>query len=323
MVDVYDARALPQRDRMTFWLDAVCTQILPVSIDPRHDAAPIAAMSCARIGDMAIRSVVGGDHVYARDAREIKSGDPDTLQIGLPSGGRSMLIQDGREAVLAPGDMVVYDSSRPFTLAMEDRFQWQVFLFPKSTLRRSDRELREITAIPIRGQRGLNGVVGRFLRGVATEASALEQTPDAAVLGRHAADLTATMIRSLFGVDWDVSDTDMVLRERVAQFIQAHHADPGIDPAAIARAHHVSVRRLHAAFEGTGQTVMDLVRETRLTAIHADLTDTRLRKVAIADIASSHGITSMTTLARLVSSAYGASPRAIRDAAGRPDSDGH
>jgi AraC-like DNA-binding protein len=306
---------------MAFWLDTVCTQILPVSIDPRTDAAPVAAMSCARIGEMSIRSVVGGDHVYVRDAREIRSGDPDTLQIGLPLGGKSMLIQDGREAVLNPGDMVVYDSSRPFTLAMDERFQWQVFLFPKSTLRRSDRELQEITAIPIRGERGLNGVVGRFLRGVAREAAELERTPDAAILGRHAADLTATMIRSVFGSAWDVNDADMVLREQIEQFIQARHADAALDPPSIARAHSVSLRRLHAVFEGTGRTVMDVVRDVRLSAIHADLTDLRLRHVHIADIAASHGIHSATTLARLVHAAYGTSPRALREHAAPAEDD--
>lgn len=314
-MDLYDARVLPQRDRMAFWLDTVCTQILPVSIDPRTDAAPVAAMSCAKVGDMSIRSVVGGDHVYQRNEAEIRAGDPDTLQVGFPLGGSSLLIQDGREAVLSPGDMVVYDSSRPFTLVMEDRFNWQVFLFPKLLLRRPLQELREITSIPIRGDHGINGVVSRFLRGVAQEASRLERDPDAHALGQHAADLTATMIRSVFGADWDVADSGAVLRQRVQDFVRRHHGNPGLDPAVIARAHNVSVRRLHSVFAGTGRSVMDVVREERLGGIRADLTDPRLRHLTIAEIAAAHGIGSPTTLGRLFHAAFGVSPRELREPA--------
>lgn len=81
---------------MAFWLETVCEQILPVQIDPRHDAVPRAAMACAKLGALRIRDVVGGDHVYVRSEADIRRGDPDTYQIGTPLGGSSILVQDGR-----------------------------------------------------------------------------------------------------------------------------------------------------------------------------------------------------------------------------------
>ena len=110
MGDLYDTRGQAERGRMAFWLETVCAQILPVRIDPRHDSVPRAALASNRLGALQMRRVVGGDHVYARGERELRQGDPDTLQIGMPRGGGSILVQDGREAVLKPGDMVVYDT---------------------------------------------------------------------------------------------------------------------------------------------------------------------------------------------------------------------
>ncbi len=32
--------------RMAYWLETVCSQILPVKIDPRHDRIPDGGMAC-------------------------------------------------------------------------------------------------------------------------------------------------------------------------------------------------------------------------------------------------------------------------------------
>lgn len=297
---------------MEYWLHTVCSQILPVQIDPRHDSSHSAAMSCYQIGEMAVRTVVGGDHVYSRSMTEVRSGDPDTLQIGFPVGGSSILVQDGREAVLAAGDMVLYDSSRPFTLVMEERFHWQVFLFPKSVLRRPTDELREITAIRMRGDAGITGVVQRFLRGVEKDGALLESDPEAWMLGRHAADLAGTLIHSVFGKSWDVHDTDAVMRERVAHYIALHHGDPELRPPAVARAHSVSLRRLHAAFEGTGHTVMEEIRRMRFEHICADLADPRRGHLSIGQIAASHGMPVLTSFSRAFRMSYGMTPSEYR-----------
>lgn len=195
MGELFDTRQARRKDRMAFWLDTVCQQILPVKIDPRHDAQPEAAMGCRRLGNLAIREVVGGDHVYVRDDNDVRRGDPQTVQIGIPTGGSSILVQDGREAVLSAGDMMLYDSSRPFTLVMQDRFHWHVFLLPKHKLRRSDAELRTLTATPMRGDGGVSGVVSHFLLDLAARGREFEDQPTAGALGENAADLIGTLCR--------------------------------------------------------------------------------------------------------------------------------
>lgn len=312
MGDLFDTRSEPERARMAFWLETVCEQILPVQIDPRHDSYPRAAMACNHLGSLGLRRVVGGDHVYVRNERDVRRGDPDTVQIGMPRGGASILVQDGREALLTPGDMVLYDSARPFTLVMEDRFNWQVFLLPKSKLRRSDAELRSLTAVRMAGASGISGVVYQFLRRLASDVDALEADPSAAALGENAADLIATLVQSHFGRPWEVRDPEHVLREQVLGFIGQHHTDPQLQPVAIAKAQGISVRRLHLLFEGTGTTVMDVVRSNRLAGARRDLADPRLQHRSIRQVSSAHGWNSPTVFSRQFRAAYGCTPRESR-----------
>ena len=97
MGDIFETTSEAPGQRPGFWLNTVCSQILPVQIDLRHDRLPRARMTCATLGALRIRDVVGGDHVYTRDAADIRQGDPETVQIGMPLGGQSIMIQDGRE----------------------------------------------------------------------------------------------------------------------------------------------------------------------------------------------------------------------------------
>ena len=55
----------------------------------------------------------------------------------------------------------------------------------------------------------------------------------------------------------------------VRAFIEQRLDDPGLSPATIAAAHHVSLRALHKLFEGERTTVAALIRERRLEQIGA------------------------------------------------------
>jgi len=165
------------------------------------------------------------------------------------------------------------------------------------------------------GGTGMTGVVHQFLSRLASDVDALEADPTADALGENAADLIATLIQSQFGMPWGVNDPDAVLREQVRSFITRNHSDVALAPAEIASAHGVSLRRLHQLFEGTGTTVMDLVRTERLAAVHRDLADPRLLDRSIAQLATAHGHTSPTVFARQFRAVYDTSPREFRTAA--------
>ena len=46
-----------------------------------------------------------------------------------------MVSQDGRDALLGPGDFALYDSTRPYQLQFDDDFQQFVLKLPGPTLR--------------------------------------------------------------------------------------------------------------------------------------------------------------------------------------------
>ena len=272
-------------------------------------------MRSTSLGALQVRQVVGGEHVYVRGEPEIRAGDPGTLQVGMQLMGSSILIQDGREAVMGAGDIVLYDSSRPFSLVMDERFHSQVFLPPKDKLRRSDREIAQLTAVRICGSTGVAGVVARFLRDMAERSEELEADGAAAALCENAADLVGTLVRAELGQQWAVREPQRQLLDSALAFVEAHLRDPSLGPERVAHAVNVSVRRLHQVFAGTGRTVGDHIRDLRLAGVRRDLADPRLAGLSIARVAAAHGWQNASAFSRQFRLTEGCTPSEFRERA--------
>lgn len=109
------------------------------------------------------------------------------------------------------------------------------------------------------------------------------------------------------------------LLQQITRHVDEHLADPGLDPASVAAAHHISVRTLHSLFAPTGVSFGRHLLARRLDAARTALTDNRNRHLTIAAIARRHGFTDLTHFTRRFRAAYGVTPgRLRRSATGGP-----
>ena len=233
--------------------------------------------------------------------------------IGLQLSGSSMVIQDGRQAVLGSGDLAVYDTRRPYTLINDRGIHQHFFRVPVPDLELPGPVLDSLTATRLGGSRPLAQVTTSHLREVAdTVADMTQREAD------QVADATLALVRALLASQVDSMPgareyLEHSLETRIMQFVRDHLADPDLSAGRIADEHHVSVRHLYRLLGRAGISLGEWVREQRLEATKRDLADPGVTGTITA-VAHRWGFVDLTHFGRSFKAAYGLTPREWRAA---------
>ncbi|HEU5443318.1 MAG TPA: helix-turn-helix transcriptional regulator, partial [Steroidobacteraceae bacterium] len=107
-----------------------------------------------------------------------------------------------------------------------------------------------------------------------------------------------------------------LLQERLMHTLRNRLSDPDLTPAAVASAHHISVRSLHYAFAGAGTTFIRELMQARLARAREMLSDPRLTDVPVIELAARCGFADPSHFARRFRRRFGLSPVAFRRSAG-------
>lgn len=252
----------------------------------------------------------------------IQRSAPDLLSLSMVLSGRGNLRQYGRDAHAEPGTFCLQELNRPYRIGQDlecaDRGGAEAvralqLTFPRSLLPLPPKQLKRLAAVPLGPGSGVGSLTSQLLMQFA--AGMDEYTPaEAARLSAAALDVLATRLaHELDGHRWVPPETHKrALLVRIHAFIQLHLGDPELSPGAIAAAHHVSPRTLHALFRGQGETVAGWIRRRRLEAARRELSDPRPDARPVAAIAARCGFSSASRFTQAFRAAYGMPPTAYR-----------
>lgn len=142
-----DARDVPPRDRAEAVRAAIASTIVHVEIDfPEVGEQVDARGVIADLGPLTVCSIRSNATVVERTPRLAHDDLEPSIFLGLQLHGSSLVIQNDRETVLRPGDMVVYDSTIPYTLVDDDGIAQHFFRVPISRLALPHNVIRRVAA---------------------------------------------------------------------------------------------------------------------------------------------------------------------------------
>lgn len=300
-------------DRLEAYRTAISGAFVPLDASVEDDAPFDASVHSKSIGALSISEIRGTGHVVTRAAREIRTADPEFYKLGLQVRGRSVLSQGGHDEVVTQGHFVLYDTSHPYTLSFDSAYRMQVVMFPRAMLRLPDGPVSEVAVKQISGRRGTAALLPPMLSALNRQAVSPEPLV-AGPLGDAVMDLVTAMFAEQLQLQDDVmpETAHRVLLRRIQGFARDNLRDPDLDPAALAAAHHVSLRQLHRLFQAEGTTVGGWIRAERLEGCRRELTDPRQAAAPVSEIASRWGFHNAAHFSRLFREVYGATPSQYR-----------
>jgi AraC-like DNA-binding protein len=301
------------REREEAWRDTAAKAFVPLSFSIPDPSAFRGEISAETLGSVAVSRVTAGRHRAERTARQIaRAGDTNHYKVSMPLRGAVQIAQDGRGATLQPGDLGIYDTTRPYEVCFTDSCRMLVLMFPRRDLRLPDEAMRQVTARRVSGRSGIGGLVAPLLTSLASRVDEISSAQSAR-LADNVVDLLSTVYADLLSqVGYQPADPIRTLMARIRGFIEDHLDDPDLDPEAVAMACHISVGYLHKLFRTEGTSVSRLIRERRLEQCRRDLAAPGGRAVTVGAIGAHWGFLDAAHFSKIFKEAYGVSPREYR-----------
>lgn len=305
---VFSVRSKPGSEGLEQWQEEVFRTFVPLRITLPKDEPFSGTISSSGLGPLQVTTVDCDRGRVDRTPQLIARDSADYMYVGLQRGGHAQVLQDDRSTELGPGDVALYDTTRPYTLHFPHRFRMQVLLVPRPLLPQSEQDLQRVTATALNRGDGLSRVVVPFLQNLVDHAPGI--TPMASSqLAANAVDLVGTLLAERLGHDAQgTPGGSLYLLLRVKAFIDRHLADPDLSPASIAREHRISVRYLHRLFESDSTTVARWIQQRRLDTCRRELARPSAAAPTVAAVARRWGFTNAAHFSRVFRAAYGTSP---------------
>jgi len=296
-------------DQAAYWREVICRTFVQLDVDTC--TGPFSGqVSTTSVGQVRFSRIDANPMEVQRRARHIAEAREDELLVALHLAGRAMGEQDGRQVVLGPGDLALFDAARPYTVdfAGGSTFNHLVVQMPRAMLRARVDRLDSVTAVPIRREEAVGGLVSSFVIRLASAVDTLDpaiQQP----LVQQAVDLIATALGRSSPMSGVTGESLQALyRRRIKAFIEAYLGDPTLSPAMIAAAHHISPRYLHKLFSDEPRSVLRIVWDRRLDRCRQDLEDPTLVRQTVSEIATRWGFQNAAHFSRAFRARYGHSP---------------
>lgn len=311
------AEVSPRR-RFDYWREAICDTF--VDLEPRRwdradDDAFAGELIGGQIGDVRLCTVVASRHEVTRTPALIRRTGGDFLFVSVLLEGDIVYVQDDRVAELAvPGQMVVYDSARPYRVAWRDRSRQLVVRVPRERLVHRLHGAGRLMAVPIRGDSGPGGLASGLLQSVGGRIHDVDPHITQPLLDDVFAVLSAALASSA-GLDSGPVDHRAVHLRRAREHIRRHAADAELTPARIARAIGVSERYLYTLFRSEGSSPARVLMEERLHRARIALEQPRPSARTLESLALSLGFKHAAHFTRAFKDRYGVPPSQHRERA--------
>jgi AraC-like DNA-binding protein len=317
VVVLFDASALPSRERADAYDSALNSVIFPASIRLGHGDGD----ACARVeawglgtGVGVVQAVTSG-HRIARTAAQIRRAPAQDLSFGMTAGGKGV-VRQGDRAYGVLGSVNPIHGMEPFELEFQPADgRPSISLCANIDLDRLGLPMDVVrTALPNLPSSPLYSFFQGHLAGLVAAASTVEDTPAATMLGAATVELARALVASASTHDRLAREslTD-VLGRRIDHYIRRHLTDHSLSAARIALEHSISVRYLYTLFARRGQSLEQQILRDRLEYARVQLVQAAVSGRSIQSVAYGCGFVHAQHFSRRFRETYGLTPRQWRD----------
>jgi len=298
-------------DPLAYWHDVVCDLFVPLSCSTTSDSRFGWQFASEGLGDLRLVDMTVTPHLVRHTRQHVTRSAEPYFILSQQVSGPGVIVQDNREAILEPGDLALYDSTRPYELRFAGPMRQRIVRIPQHLISDKLINVERLTACPVRVQTPLGSLCSNFIT------SSFELMGQLGGAGTTVSNtLTDLLSAALREGDTEARLDDAVsarvLRRRVLGYIETNLSDPELNVEQIAQAMRLSSRYIHMLMKDVGSTPANLIWSRRLERCGEALSDPDNVSVPISQIAYAWGYKDAAHFTRSFKSRYGISPSEFR-----------
>ena len=292
-----------------YYRDGICRAFMDLIPEPEraHDWEFSGSVESLPVGTGKLNRVVATSHLVRRTNTEIANAPHECFYLNYKTRGECRIMQAGRETIVKPGGVGLFDSTVPFELEHRRHPDLAVSSFMLSHDDLRDRLHGDLPDKPILVSHhpSIGSLVRETAATLAREADHLP-SKEAARMYNMLLDLVAMALKSDGNARVDVPSTRAnALYLSAKNYLDQHHRSANVDVAEVARALNISVRYLHKLFASTEHTFGEYLLVRRLQSAAASLRAPSLGNLTIATIALQSGFKDPAHFHRTFKTRYG------------------
>ncbi len=307
--------------RLDYWAESVCKRLIPAAGKFSHADNFEGSLTGHTLGSLTVCRMSSQPHTFDRTPHHVRVAPEEDFVAVLMQEGSALLQQGGRDVQVRPGDIVLYDSARPFLHHLAPASMLLVRM-PRQQLLSRFARAEGMATVRIAEGRSMATLLMRmaeeafdFSMGCPGGGSSAPSAAGARLAGAFLDTLSAAMEMQDGHADGGAQGSRYgSAYQRANQYIDAHLEDSELDGDGIAAALHMSPRTLARVFATHGTTVMHHVWKRRLEASFQVLKEGRVHQVSQAALQC--GFNDLSHFSRAFRNAFGVTPRSLLPAAG-------
>ncbi|MBS0249960.1 MAG: helix-turn-helix domain-containing protein [Proteobacteria bacterium] len=305
---------MPVPQRIRSWQDAVSETIFPVEASYRQPDSFNAILRNWDLGTATLTWMKSDEIRYIRGTQHVQSDNEDNIIVSFSSDSEIFFAQDGIELTCPKKQFFIEKGRTPSDFIQTRPNEVWCLKIPLASVKRHIRSLDPYFGRVFDGDTGVGGLLFDMIRHVPLRFGSSQQI-SAEGVGNTFIELVILALQS----DKNAANSSQTSVQRahlgrVERFVKQNIGNPSLSLDMIAGACNISVRYLHTLFQGSGLSVAQWIRDTRLEACRAQLAEGH-RKESISEIAYRWGFSDQAQFCRHFKARYGMTPREMRAAA--------
>ena len=300
------------RDRISYIKDVACKTYVELEFQTknRNYSSKIRA---AEISDISLSQVTTDQCEVTRTKENIKSSKSDDLLLSIQIKGTTTLNQDGRTAILTPGEFALYDTQRNYHLSLTGDNEQLVLKIPRSNLTNQLGDTSLFTAQLMSSKNPISKCALGYILTLPTLSETLEKQK-AELISNQTIDLISNAIsHECPQTNQTLSHSKFATLMRLKSVIETHLSNPEFKPTEAAARVGITLRYANKLLSSENTSLEKYIYAQRLNRSRETLNNPNYKSHTISEIAHLNGFTSSSHFTRRFKETYEITPKAYRN----------